>query len=205
MLGELLAIYETLEYEEHGWTRLLGVDTEGDGLGVELRVYAGANDTPPRRWAVHCTECLDYRLLGADQHSTDYLRLSGPPHPLLAWYTEVHEALYFSRPPADAVGAAYALGEVRRALAGGFGGVARPPDAGLPLDQFLAVGYGMLLEGPASWMREYERVLERFGAAPSRLEVGHTGAGRRDDARVLTLGGSFVIGTAFDALLLPGP
>lgn len=203
MLQQLLAIFDTLDYEEFGWIDLLAADFEGKGCGLELLVDPGVGSSAPQRWAVHCLERLDHRLCGSEAHSSAHLALHSAPHILLSPYTEPRAQLFFRGRPGDPSRTAYALYSCSRrpvdgfpaALAAGLGGA-------LPLDQLLEFGTGILSEGPVSVLTRYAEVLQAEGIQTNVLPSVDPGLRHRDDVRVLTLGGSYVVGTHFDALLL---
>lgn len=200
MLERLLAIFNKLEYEEFGWTQVLGFDRDGRECRVQLLITPGGRGVKQERWTIHCREPLDFGLRGSGMRTRDYLRLHGAPHVLLAPYTEPHGTLSFRGSPANAAATAYELQECARSIAGEFGGVVRLGRA-VPLDRFLAVGYGVVAEGPVSWLRQYERVLARAGLRTSLLDVA--GPPGVPGARALTLGASFVVASHFDAVPLP--
>lgn len=202
MLDRLLAIYRTLEYEEHGRTELLRFRVDGKGCRVELRVRTGGDTEAPQHWAVGCRKRLDFAFFGTERGSGEYLRLHAPPHPLLAPYTEPHAQLSFNGVPADAAATAERLRACHREIAGEYGATVPSPGRGGRLPDFLAVGYGVVAEGPVSWMRRYEQVLRGDGLRTSLLDQRRTEP--VPDARALVLGRSFVVGVDFGARLLSG-
>ncbi len=206
MLRQLLAIFDTLDYEESGWIDLLAAGFEGKGCGLEFLVQTGVENSAPQRWAVHCLERLDFGLRGSEAHGQGSLDLHPAPHILLSPYTEPRAQLFFRGRPSDPSRTAYALYSCSRRLVDGFP-AARVAGLGraLPLDQFLEFGTGVISEGPVSVLSRYAEVLQADGIQTNLLPTINPGLEYRDDVRVLTLGGSYVVGTHFDALLLPSP
>ena len=112
-------------------------------------------------------------------------------HPLLALYDEPARSLYFHGLSIDARGLAVRIASTIHHSTRGWRGL--DADAVGHLQRQLAGGYGLLMDAPESVCRAVASVLEAGGVGASILGDAPARPGRR----VLLLGRSYVIATAF--------
>jgi hypothetical protein len=199
-MDELLALFETLEFEEFGRLRLASASWEGGACVLTVDVEPGTGEGDAQRWRVACARCVDYRL-AADQDSRAP-RLLTPPHALLAPFAEPHAHLYFHGAPADARALAEALHEAHAALSDGLRGLDSFLCArGARLTALLASGAGQLARGPLSRLARYADVARAHGVETSQVAEfrPHGMPDAPEELRALVFGASYVVGAGFSA------
>lgn len=207
MLDLLLALTQTLEFEESGGFRFVSVERTSGGLQLRLALIpGGGGDEQP--WCIQCVGAHGHRLHGEFAQSLEV----ASEHPVLLPFTEPVTDLYFSSPAPNPPAAVGALWERHRQLVGSW----------LPFEQFvnavpkglaalLAASSGQLAAGPVSLMQAYAEVLTEHGVRSSMLPPhpprrwdGERWVGPASRLHALVFGTSYVVAERFDAGELAG-
>ena len=201
MLGELDALFSTLEFEESGAVLISSVRWPDQGCEILLDVRTGDEANPRQAWLVRCAEIRATRL----SPSWDDLVELVPNHPLLLRYTEPHARLAFRGRPEHPLALVGALWAAHRAVTEGWYPFEEFFNSNVPLPELVAAGGGILAEGPRPVLDAYANALSDHGVTPSifgerppQRWLDGAWVPEAEGLAVVLMGESYVIGAGFE-------
>lgn len=164
MLQELLALVDTLEFEESGGVGVIGANFGNDRKDLELLLEVRTGeDGVIQNWKATCRSVrASHIVLGAsaDLTVTD-------SHVLLLPFTGPARTLWFSRGSADTFQVIGELWHAHHTLLGHWFPFTQFVNCWSDLYGLIEGGHGMLAEGPEPLMLAYQAVLQRHGFTTS--------------------------------------
>lgn len=182
-LDELLAIVDSLAFEEYG--RMDVASAHWSQRGVTIRMKLEHGDGNRSAWELRFGETLEYSLgnvffCGLNIHRDD--------HPAIRQYVDKYESLHFSSPARNANEAVGELLAAHRELA----------DDWIPFDRYircsaelLRMPSGLIAKGPAFLIERYAQVLDAQGCGMTRQRIPRARA--VENALMAHFGESFVV------------
>lgn len=154
-------------------------------------------------WRVTCVEPFEHRLTLGSADSLEFL----DSHPLLWQFQEQTGSAFFQGAPRDVRAAIGALYEAHQQQVQEWIPFDTYFNRVLPLSAFLATGNGLLARGPLRLLMLYRDVLNVFGTEvymrflhePEQWDGREWKALNGAGIRILSWGGSYVIGTSWSA------
>ncbi len=159
MLEQLLAVFETEEFEHEGEIRLINAAIFDARIAFQFKVDFGAHsERKAEQWQIVCLDPINYRLLSEDWEEGEFDILND--HPLLWEHKWPQRELHLKGKPTDAVRTAWLLYQRHQKIVNGW--ISFPFQSG-GLPDFLEGGYGILAKGSIPLLKEYEAVLAEQG------------------------------------------
>lgn len=199
MLDELLALTDTVAFEENGFLRVTAMTMETPSRLTNLcDVETGIEDEDLQHWQLTCD---DFRMIGTVRHPTGSLAIV-EDHPLLRLYDEPKGSLYISGPAASVSGCIGALWERHHALFGDWVSLATFLNESVSLRDLFGSSGGLLACGPVAVLRCYIDALQNRGLGFSLIDEQRAGADRQTESprlRVALFDRWYVIARSFEA------
>lgn len=197
MLSDLLAIMGTLEYEHHGYIRLLSAIEQDKDIELSIKLSTGLECTPPQFWKIYCQLVQEHQLIFGEIH---YPFGIYNEHILLWSHEDCQISLSFYGKVKDIFGVVGRLYVRHMELVGQY--IPFQRYFNYDLVKLLVSGHGVLAEGPERLVKAYQQVMDEFGFKTSIIPTrksyyigGKSVVPQGKGQSVLIMGKSYIIAT----------